>query len=345
MKHTIYIGFFFLCSCANVIAPNGGPKDINAPKLLEIFPKNNTLSFNQPNIVFVFNENIELNDDNNILISPYSKKTPKIDVKKNELKLEFEEKLLSNTTYFLSLNDLIKDVNEGNILNELNYMFSTGDKIDSLTISGTVIDAKSSEPLSSVWIGLYKSNNDSVLYKEDPIYIVKSCKNGKFSFSNLSNESFYIYAIDDLDNNLKFSIPYEKVGFYNEKVLSQTKDIEIRLFDETAIADSVKQISIDSLTNSFGKLIIDSLPKTPTIIELIKDKNIVYRKSGINILYIDSLKAGIYSLRFIDDKNENGIWDSGNLINRIPAEKVILYPNEITIRENWDIVVEWQSNL
>ena len=81
-------------------------------------------------------------------------------------------------------------------------MFSTGDKIDSLTISGTVIDAKSSKPLSSVWIGLYKSNNDSVLYKEDPIYIVKSCKNGKFSFSNLSNESFYIYAIDDLDNNL-----------------------------------------------------------------------------------------------------------------------------------------------
>ena len=55
-------------------------------------------------------------------------------------------------------------------------MFSTGDKIDSLTISGTVIDAKSSKPLSSVWIGLYKSNNDSVLYKEDPIYIVKAVR-------------------------------------------------------------------------------------------------------------------------------------------------------------------------
>ena len=79
--------------------------------------------------------------------------------------------------------------------------------------------------------------------------------------------------------------------------------------------------------------------------ELIKDNNIVYRKSEINILSIDSLKAGIYSLRFIEDKNENGIWDSGNLINKIPAEKVTLYPKEITIRENWDVVIEWQSNL
>ena len=183
MKHTIYICIFFLCSCANVIAPNGGPKDINAPQLLETFPINNTNSFNNSNIIFVFDENIELNEINNILISPYTTNTPKINIKKNELKLEFEEKLLSNTTYFLSLNDLIKDVNEGNILNELNYKLSTGVKIDSLTISGTVIDAKSSKPLSSVWIGLYKNNNDSVLYKEDPKYIVKSSKHGVFSFS------------------------------------------------------------------------------------------------------------------------------------------------------------------
>ena len=69
MKHTIYICIFFLCSCANVIAPNGGPKDINAPLLLETFPINNTSSFNNSNIIFVFDENIELNDANNILIT------------------------------------------------------------------------------------------------------------------------------------------------------------------------------------------------------------------------------------------------------------------------------------
>ena len=345
MKHTIYICIFFLCSCANVIAPSGGPKDTEAPRLLETIPKNNTSSFNQSNIIFVFDENIEINEINNILISPYTTNSPKINVNKNKLKLEFEEKLFPNTTYLLSLDDVIKDVNEGNTLNKLNYKLSTGVKIDSLTISGTVMDAKTSEPLSGVWIGLYKNNSDSVLYQETPKYITKSSKHGVFSFSNLPEESFYIYAIEDLDNNLKFSIPNEKIGFYNEKVLSQTEDIEIRLFDETAVADSVKENSIDSLTNSFGKLIIDSLPKKPLIVELIKGGNIIYRKNGSNNMSIDSLTTGIYSLRFIEDKNQNGIWDSGNLINKITPEKVTLYPREINIRENWDVIVEWQPNL
>ena len=127
--------------------------------------------------------------------------------------------------------------------------------------------------------------------------------------------------------------------------MSQSEDIEIRLFDETAVADSVKENSIDSLTNSFGKLIIDSLPKKPLIVELIKGGNIIYRKNGSNNMSIDSLTTGIYSLRFIEDKNQNGIWDSGNLINKITPEKVTLYPKEINIRENWDVIVEWQPNL
>lgn len=345
MKHTIYICAFFLYGCANVVAPSGGPKDIEAPRLMETFPKNNKSSFNQTDIIFIFDENIELNDANKVLISPYTLNKPKLSANKNKLKLEFEENLFSNTTYFLSLNEVIKDVNEGNIVRELNYTFSTGAKIDSLIINGTVIDAKSSEPLSEVWIGLYNNNNDSALYKGTPKYITKSSKHGVFSFSNLPDESFYIYAIEDLDNNLKFSIPNEKIGFYNEKVLSQSEDIEIRLFDETAVADSVKEISVDSVINSFGKLIIDSLPKKPIIVELIKGGNITYRKNGANNMSIDSLTTGIYSLRFIEDKNQNGIWDSGNLINKITPEKVTLYPKEINIRENWDVIVEWQPNL
>ena len=108
MKHTIYIYVFFLCSCANVIAPSGGPKDTEAPRLLETFPENNTRSFNQSNIIFVFDENIEVNEINNILISPYTTNSPKISVNKNKLKLEFEEKLLPNTTYLLSLDDVQK---------------------------------------------------------------------------------------------------------------------------------------------------------------------------------------------------------------------------------------------
>ena len=344
MKHTIYIAVFFLCSCANVVAPTGGPKDVNPPQLLKVTPNNNIKNFDRLDVTFIFDELIQINEEKNVFFSPYSKDALKLDVNKNKLIVSFEKELTVNTTYYMNLDEVIKDVNEGNIVKDLEYLFSTGSTIDTLTISGLVTDAKTSKPLEDVWVGLYKNDTDSLLYKETPTYVVRSNKTGEFSFSNLANDTFYIYAIEDLDNNLKFTIHNEKVGFYHKKVVSQSKEIEIYLFDETALADTVKPIAHDSSLVGYGKLVIDSLPNYPLVLELLKDDKIVRRINATHTTSIDSLKAGTYSLRIIEDENENGIWDSGKLIHKRSAEKVWLYPKEIKIRDNWDIVVEWETN-
>jgi hypothetical protein len=344
MKHTIYIAVFFLYSCANVVAPTGGPKDINPPQLLKVTPKNKIKNFDRLDVTFIFDELIQINDKKNVFFSPYYKDALKLDVNKNKLIVSFEKELIANTTYYMNLNEVIKDVNEGNIVKDLDYLFSTGSTIDTLTISGFVTDAKTSKPIEGVWIGLYQNDMDSLLYKQTPTYVVRSSKAGEFSFSNLAKDSFYIYAIEDLDNNLKFTIPNEKVGFYHNKVVSQSEGIEINLFDETALADTIKPITKDSSLVGYGKLVVESLPNYPLVLELLKGDEIVRRIKATHTISIDSLKAGTYSLRIIEDENENGVWDSGKLIHKRTAEKVWLYPKEIKIRDNWDVVIEWETN-
>lgn len=344
MKHTIYICVFFLFSCANIIPPTGGPKDINPPQLLEIKPNNEIKNFDRLDVTFIFDELIQINDKKNIFFSPYHKDALKLDVKMNKLIVSFEKELSANTTYYMNLDEVIKDVNEGNIVKNLDYLFSTGNTIDTLTISGFVNDAKTSKPLDGIWVGLYKNDKDSIVHNETPEYIVRSNKAGEFSFLNLAKDTFYIYAIEDFDYNLKFTLPNEKVGFYHKKVVSQSEGIEIYLFDETALADTVELIAKDSSLVGYGKLIIDSLPQYPLVLELLKGDNVVFRTNAINKISIDSLKAGVYSLRVIKDENENGIWDSGKLIHKLSPEKVWLYPKEINIRDNWDVVIEWETN-
>ena len=94
----------------------------------------------------------------------------------------------------------------------------------------------------------------------------------------------------------------------------------------------------------YGKLVIDSLPNYPLVLELLKGDEIIRRIKATQTISIDSLKAGTYSLRIIEDENENGVWDSGKLIHKRAAEKVWLYPKEINIRDNWDLVIEWETN-
>ena len=82
----------------------------------------------------------------------------------------------------MNLNEVIKDVNEGNIVKDLNYLFSTGSTIDTLTISGFVTDAKTSKPMINTWIGLYENDMDSLMYKQTPTYVTKSNKMENFHF-------------------------------------------------------------------------------------------------------------------------------------------------------------------
>ena len=345
MKMTYLIPIIFFFSCANVAPLSGGDVDKAPPQLISTFPENNNTLFNEDKIIMVFDETIQINQTEKLFFAPSISKNVELNTKGNELLISFKEDLDENTTYTIILNDIVKDVTEGNVLPYLEYAFSTGPEIDTLYIQGKVFDALSKSPIEKICVGLYSDDTsyDSILYKQEPEYLAISNNDGNFKFSNLPDKLFVIYALEDIDNNNIFSLPHEKVGFVSNTIKPNANDLTVFLFDETAINDSVKNTSsIEG--DSFGRLIIDSLPNTPLIVELIYKESIVFRTTDSESLVIDSLSPGAYSLRIILDDNNNAEWDSGNLLQKQQAETVEYYAKEITIRSDWDVIVEWNTN-
>lgn len=346
MKYIIYsIILVFLFGCANVTPLSGGDKDTTAPTLINVSPPNQSVQFTQNEIVMTFDETIIINTSEKVVISPFLENDVKVKSNKNKLILSFNNQLEKNTTYCLNLNQLIKDVNEGNLINNLSYSFSTGRKLDTLYIRGKVIDAITLLPVENAYVGLYyfDKKEDSLLFKHRPTFLTKSLKNGEFTITNLPKKPFSLFAIEDLDNNYRFSLPQERVGFFSDSLMPNKDDIEIFLFDQTHSPDSAQPMKSDSSLIEFGLLKVDSLPDTSLVAQLVKNDKVMYESSMTDPLIMDSVKVGRYSLRIIYDENDNGRWDSGHLISKTLPEKIMYHSSEIEIRNNWEIYLTWNT--
>lgn len=338
------IVLIFFSSCANIIPPNGGPKDTSAPLLILSSPEDKSLTFSEEKIVFTFDEKIIVKDFyGEFFISPPLSKKVEFSVKSNRLIVQLNQSLKKNTTYFISLGQSVSDLNEGNTINNPSILFSTGKKLDTLYIEGFVSEAISGEKTKNCWLFLhpYLENKNYQNLFEDADFISKTDENGYFSFPNLTNKDYHLVALNDLDNNLNYSLPNEKVGFLDSVKTSSLNIYKVTIFSKN---DSLEtEVSkIDSSTAT-GRLVLDSVPEN-CIVELYNDKGIVYGEGKNNRFVADSIQAGSYMLRLIYDENQNGKWDSGNLENRIQAEKISFYPENIQIRSNWDLELKWKTS-
>lgn len=212
----IYIALvLFTTQCAQIASLSGGKKDVTAPKPLLFNPSNASVNFTSKTIEIVFDEYIVLKDvANQFIITPQTKEIPNIQVMGKKLKISFTESLLPNTTYKLAFGNAIVDINEGNILQNFEYVFSTGSVIDSLSMKGVVLSAFDKKPSEQALVGLYNaSSNDSIIYKQKPLYIAKTNQNGQFVFSYLPNNNFKIIAIKDNNKNLLYDGDDEQLAF------------------------------------------------------------------------------------------------------------------------------------
>lgn len=346
MKHFINCLILFCCGCANITPLTGGDKDTKAPTLIHVSPPNQSVQFDGNEIIMEFDETIIINSSQEIILSPYIDNSIESKANKNKLILKIDAPLEENTTYLLELNNYVKDITEGNEVQDLNYTFSSGSQIDTLYIRGSINDAISSQIVKNVIVCLYPFENktDSLLYKVRPYYLTKSNEEGKFSFSNLPNKAFKLFALEDLDNNFLFSLPQERVGFVSDALKPNLENMNVMLFDETHQHDSIMPLQSDSSNTDFGRLRVDSLPNQPLIAQLLKNEKVMYESRITNPLIMDSLLAGSYSLRIIVDENENGQWDSGHLLSERLPEKVSYFSETISIRNNWDINLIWETN-
>ncbi len=211
--------------CARIVAPTGGPKDTIPPELLTVTPPDSTLHFDAQEIVFEFNEFIQLkNLRKQMIISPTPKRNPEINYKLNTLTVDWinKDSLSPNTTYIVNLGNSVVDLNEGNVYKDFRYVFSTGDHLDSLEIHGRVIDARTGLPDSTGIVMLYNTLKDSVVYQDKPLYYVRCKGDGSFVFQNLPPGKFKIFALVDENGDLKYNGGEEAIAFLKNPIQLDT---------------------------------------------------------------------------------------------------------------------------
>ncbi len=229
--------------CANIIPPQGGPKDTLAPKLIKASPGDSTRNFSGNRISFSFDEFIDLqNVSENLLVSPTPKTNPVVESRLNTLTVRIKDSLESNTTYSLNFGSAIKDYNEGNVMKGFTYIFSTGRYIDSLELQGNVVMAETGKHDSTLIIMLHTSPDDSAVVKEKPRYITKPDGKGNFVFRNLPPKTFYIYALKDEGGTRRYFSDKQSFAFANSPVVVQSKTSPVTLY-----AFSSKPLSLQSV--------------------------------------------------------------------------------------------------
>ncbi len=222
--------------CAKVVSPTGGPKDTIPPVLVNSNPKLNATGFSGQKIVLEFDEFIQLKElQQKLLVSPPLKSKPQPKQKGKKLELELTDTLKPNTTYTFYFSDAVRDNNEGNPIKNFIFSFSTGQTIDTLTLSGRVLNAITNEPVENALVMLYDSFTDTLPYTTLPNHIAKTDKDGKFTLVNLKPKKYKLVVIDDKNGNYLYNQGTESIGFISNEVNPSDKtpkSISIRLFRE-----------------------------------------------------------------------------------------------------------------
>lgn len=220
--------------CANIVPPQGGPRDTIPPVLLKSNPGDSARNFTGNKIVFYFDEFVDVQDvQNNLLVSPIAKINPVVDYKLREITVKLKDSLEANTTYTLDFGKAVKDITEGNIMKDFRYTFSTGAYIDSLELEGSVVMAETAKPDSTMIVMLHTNKDDSAVVKEKPRYIARLDGKGKFHFKNLPAKTFYIYALKDEGGMRRYTNEKQAFAFADQPVVLQGKNEPVNLYAYT----------------------------------------------------------------------------------------------------------------
>jgi hypothetical protein len=206
----------FAPSCANTTTPpSGGPKDTIPPLITEVYPALNQINVprSKTKLEIKFNEYVVVKDPKSLYLSPPLEKAPKFKIKGKGVVVYFENDLDSNKTYTLDVTNAIADNNEGNMFPGYTMVFSTGDRIDSMMVTGTVQDCNTLKPLMGATVMLYKDHADSAIFLHRPDAAVKTDEWGFFCLRNIQDTLYRMYAIIDDNNNNMYEAENEKVAF------------------------------------------------------------------------------------------------------------------------------------
>ena len=229
----LFVIALLMFSCASQQKPQGGPRDRTPPKLLKANPPNMTRNFKAKEIRLDFDEYFTLkNPFQEISMSPAPEKLPTYKVSGKSIVVDFRDSLQKNTTYVINFGKAIADVNEGNILPNFTYVFSTGAHIDSLSVSGNVQNLMTQEKEKDVTVMLFPVKQDTLFGKKKPSIFATTDSSGNFSLNNLHDGDYRIYALKETSPNKIYDHDNELIGFQTLPVhlKKDTSNIHLNLF-------------------------------------------------------------------------------------------------------------------
>lgn len=218
----LMLGLVLLCQgCANIVPPDGGPKDTTPPVLLSVSPEDSSLNVRIKKIELRFNKFMEVKaPEKHFHISPFLRIDPMIMSYGKRVVVTLADTLLEeSTTYRIQFGEALVDNRESTPFAGYEYIFSTGGFFDSLRLSGQVRDAASGLPDSGFVVVLYPGNApDSAVFREKPLYATPVDARGYFEFTHLPSRDFRIFALQDADNNYLYLPGTEKIDFHDTPV-------------------------------------------------------------------------------------------------------------------------------
>ena len=220
----LLFGAALLTKCASTMVPTGGPTDTIPPVIVYMNPDNfstNIDTLRYPKIYVEFNEFVQIKDvQKELFTSPAMKKKPMVTRRGMGIVVQMKDTLRPNTTYAINFGSSIADNNEGNPLHSMRYVFSTGDTVDSMYMSGYTADSYKADSVSKSFIYFFIADSverptdwDSTMFKYKPQVIARAEKNGIFIAQNLKPVDYRIYAFEDTNGNMEYEPSVDQIGF------------------------------------------------------------------------------------------------------------------------------------
>ena len=266
---TLLVTFLLLilgaAGCAKQSSPEGGPYDMTPPRVVRCTPEMGSTNVSTHRVRITFDEYIQLErGEDKIIYSPPQRIPPKALVNQKQLVVTYQDSLIANTTYTINFNRAIKDYNEGNYIEQYVYAFSTGDYLDTMQVSGQVLDAYTLQPVPRILAGVYNTPLPTDSLDRPMTRMTYTDDKGHFTLQNVRDGDYYAIALVDMDRSYSYNAP-------NESFAITLDSFRTEVVPRSALmpAKETKETKVDSLGNVADSLGVraDSLiakEQTPT---------------------------------------------------------------------------------
>ena len=235
-----------LVACASIGSPDGGPYDEDPPVLLKATPALNATGVTVAKVSLEFDENVNLqNAFENVVVSPPQLQMPEIKYSGKKVTVELFDSLRPNTTYSIDFGNAIVDNNEGNPYENFAYVFSTGDSVDTLAVSGTVLNAQDLEPIKGMIVGLHSCLDDSAFNKLPFERVSRTDSRGRFTIKGIAPGKYRVYALSDANQNYLFDQKGEALA-YLSTVIEPYAAPAVRpdtIWRDSVTIDTIRQVN------------------------------------------------------------------------------------------------------